>query len=630
MNKGMLAAGRTNMRNMTLMVLVGFLTCCPCAPAAESPRPAKAVQEKNEVSEPGFSPPGGVYTNSVLVRLKVRTAAAVVRYTLTGAEPVESSPVFPDSLTLTNSGLIKARTFLAGGRSSATICQTYVIMDDSLASFSSNLPLVILNTFEGYVSHETPVSVSARFLFNPSGRTFLTSPPDFDGRGTLKTRGRSSMEYPKRSFAFHTRDDHENPVKTPLLGLPKDSDWVLYAPYPDKTLMRDVLAYELSNKMGHYAARTKFIELFVSRAGGKLSMRSYFGVYVLVEKIKRSPRRVPIERLGPEDNAEPAISGGYIFKKDHYDKAQPRFATARGNSFYYVEPKAEEITRAQKNWLTQYLNRFEAVLYGPQFKDPRLGYAAYVDVDSLIDQHWIVEMSKNVDGIRFSNFLHKDRGGKLHMDPIWDWNLSFGNASGKQGWNPEGWYWPQLDDSEYLWFGRLFEDPDFLQKYIDRWAVLRTNVFATSNILTRVDELARLLHEAQLRNFQRWRILGRYVHPNWYMGQSYEDEVRWMKQWIQSRLAWIDNQFVAMPSFSAKEGLLAPGAAVALQAPTGKIYYTLDKTDPRSSGGSVAPGALLYTAPLPVKDKIRLEARAFNAGTWSALAVGSFAVGNAH
>ena len=99
--------------------------------------------------------------------------------------------------------------------------------------------------------------------------------------------------------------------------MPKDSDWVLYAPYSDKTLMRDVLAYELSNKMGRYAARTRFVEVFLNRSGSKLSKRDYAGVYVFEEKIKRGKDRVNIQKLTPEDNSEPNITGGYIFKRDH-------------------------------------------------------------------------------------------------------------------------------------------------------------------------------------------------------------------------------------------------------------------------------------------------------------------------
>lgn len=573
--------------------------------------------EKKLLAPPVFSVPSGIYTNSILVRLSADGSAAVVRYTLDGSEPRETSSAFLESLRLTGTTLVKAKAFAPGSLPSATCCHTYVLLDESLLGFSSNLPLVILQTFQGYVSRDTPLPVSARFIQNSSGRAFPSGPADFDGRGTLKFRGRSSLDYPKRSFAFHARDDLEHSVKVPLLGLPSDSEWVLYAPYPDKTLMRDVLAYELSNKMGRYAPRTKFVELFVSRSGEKLSARSYCGVYVLEEKIKRAKHRVNIQKLGPMDNAEPAISGGYIFRKDHGDKGQPRFYTARGNPFYYVEPKAANLTPAQKGWLTHYLDQLEGALYGPNFRDPQRGYAAFLDADSMIDHHWIVEMSKNVDGIRFSNFLHKDRGGKVKMEPIWDWNLSFGNASGKQGWAPDGWYWAQLHDAEYLWFGRLFEDPDFMQKYIDRWGVLRTNVFSPATILARVDELAALLREAQGRNFRRWPILGRYVHPNYYVGSSYDEEVRWMKQWIQSRLAWIDRQFLPAPSFSLREGRIEPGASLSMKTPAGKIYYTLDGTDPRLPGGRVSPKARAYNAPITVQEDAHVLARAYQGNVWS-------------
>jgi len=571
-----------------------------------------------------FSPPGGVYTNAIKVRLASNNAGAVIRYTLDGSEPAPASAAFSEPLVVTNSVLVKAKVFAPDAAAGPTVSQTYTLLDESLFGFNSNLPLVILNTFGGYVSHDSKTPVSATFIKPASNaRSFLTGSPDFNGRGTLHLRGRSSLDYQKNSFTLHTKDDAGGALKVPLLGLPKESEWVLYAPYPDKTLMRDVLAYELSNNMGHYAPRTKFVELFVNRIGGKLSMRGYFGVYVLEEGIKRGKNRVNIAKLEPGDNSEPNITGGYIFKKDHNDKGKPGFMTSRGNYFFYVEPKPEELTPAQKGWLTSHLNKFEQALAGPEFKDPSRGYRAYIDVDSFIDHHWIVEMTKNVDGIRFSNFLHKDRGGKIKMEPIWDWNLSFGNASGKQGWAPQGWYWTQLPDDEYLWFGRLFEDPDFEQKYIDRWGALRTNIFATANVLGRVDELAALLNESQARNFRRWPILGRYVHPNWYVGQTYRDEIDWMKQWIRARLTWIDRQFLAAPSISVEKGPAESSGALALRA-SGKIYYTLDGSDPRAPGGAVSSKARLYETAIPLKEPVRIFARVWVRNRWSYPVTGTF------
>src|SRR6185503_13738433 len=115
--------------------------------------------------------------------------------------------------------------------------------------------------------------------------------------------------------------------------------------YSDKTLIRDALAYELSNKMGRYAPRTRFVELYLDRSGGKLGPRDYMGVYVLVEKIKRGKNRVNIAELQGSDATEPNISGGYIFKRDHSERWEPSFHTRRGGSYYYVEPQPTEMSR---------------------------------------------------------------------------------------------------------------------------------------------------------------------------------------------------------------------------------------------------------------------------------------------
>jgi len=515
------------------------------------------------------------------------------------------------------------------------------------------------------------------FIESGKNRATLTMPAQFDGRALISLRGHTSLRYPKRSYLLKIRDAENQPLKASILGFPKESDWVLYAPYSDKTLMRDVLAYELSNQIGRYAPRTRFVEMFVNDSGGKLAQRHYMGVYVFEEKIKRGKKRVAIERLGPEDNSEPALTGGYIFKKDHSDRvdmgppniggipnfvgssssnregfptgpggfpgdpkgflprrgeadpgsiffAQGRalgvregFLTGRGSQFLYVEPEPDEITPGQRRWLIQHVRKVEAVLHGPQYRDPAAGYAAYIDADSFIDHHLLVETTKNIDGFRFSTFFHKDRGGKIQMGPIWDWNLSFGNASGKQGFMPEYWYWPQLDDQQYSWFRRLFEDPDFAQKYVDRWGELRTNQFAVSKILARIDELASLLNEAQARNYRRWRILGRQVWPNHYMGRTYADEVGYMKTWIEQRLNWIDRQFLSAPSMSPPQGNVAGGSKLTLRSPIGKIYYTLDGSDPRAPGGTLSDKAQLYKGAVVLGESAVVVARVFEGNRWS-------------
>ncbi len=564
---------------------------------------------------PGLSPPpvfskrGGVFTDTVKIELNAREG--VVRYTLDGSEPNASSQAYAESITLSGSTLIKAKTFAPDLLPSGTVAETFTLLDESTAGFTSNLPLIILNPIGQYISANNRSTVSMRFVNAGKGRNSLTSAADYDGRASVNLRGFSTLRQPKNSLTLRLIDENNDKVKASLFGLPKESDWVLYAPYSDKTLIRDALAYELSNQMGRYAPRTRFVEVYLDRSGGKLGQRDYMGVYVLVEKIKRDKNRVNIAELSASDTTEPNITGGYIIKRDHSERYEQSFRTGQGNHFYYVHPDPEDMSREQMNWISRYMTRFEQALYGPDFRDPARGYAAYLDVDAFIDQHWLIEMSKNIDGFRYSAYLHKDRGGKLQAGPAWDWNLSFGNADYYDGSDPSGWYTDRLRDSEICWFRRLSEDPEFTQRAIDRWGELRRSVFATQTVLARVDEMVAQLNEAQARNFRRWPILGRRVNPNDFVGDTYEEEIKWMKQWIQKRLAWIDGQFIAPPTLTHADG------NVALRASSGKIYYTLDGTDPRLPGGAVSPKAKTYSAPIPLNSAANLLARVQHRNGWS-------------
>jgi hypothetical protein len=300
------------------------------------------------------------------------------------------------------------------------------------------------------------------------------------------------------------------------------------------------------------------------------------------------------------------------------DPASEVFRTSQRNEFFYVEPKADEISPAQKAWLQRHMNEFERALYGPDFRDSAKGYAAYIDVDSFIDHHLIVELTKNIDGFRFSTFFQKDRGGKIKMQPIWDWNLSYGNANGKQGHLAEYWYWPQLDDSQYSYFRRLFEDPDFSQRYVDRLAEVRASAFSQSNLTAKIDALVADLGDARVRNFERWPILSRRIWPNTFVGKSYADEIGYMKDFLFRRLQWVDQQFIPVPQVAS--GTRAPGAGqatVVLSATAGKVYYTLDGSDPRSPGGAVAGGVKFYQSPIAVPAGGKLFARVWQNERWS-------------
>src|SRR5260221_10101571 len=253
---------------------------------------------------PRFSIPGEVYTNDITLELSASAPSEVIHFTLDGSEPTVRSKVYSDPLLITNSMLVRARTFAGDAPTGPAISQAYILLGSDLLDFSSDLPLVVINLFGQGISH-AKVPVSVRFIdTGAGGRSTLTGKAHFESRAVINVRGHSSLQFPKHSFSLKARDDAGNSLKAPILGLPKDAEWILYAPYPDKTLMRDALAYDLSRRMGHYAPRTRYVEVFGTRSDKKLGRAAYLGVYVFEERIKLGKERVKIEKLVPADDRD--------------------------------------------------------------------------------------------------------------------------------------------------------------------------------------------------------------------------------------------------------------------------------------------------------------------------------------
>jgi hypothetical protein len=239
--------------------------------------------------------------------------------------------------------------------------------------------------------------------------------------------------------------------------------------------------------------------------------------------------------------------------------------------FQYEVPSAEDIVEEQKQYIQDFMKDFEDALAGNDFKDPELGYAKYIDVESFVDYYLINELTKNVDAYRLSTFLHKQRdsdGGKLRMGPIWDFNLGFGNVDYCIMGNPEGFVtsFNSICPDDFwqipFWWAKFFQDPAFVEKVNTRWQELRAGPFGTNEILEYVDSLVIVLDDAQERNFVRWPVLGEYVWPNFYVGNTYEQEVTWLKNWITQRLDWLDNYLPSVVTAVDEENTVAANTSV--------------------------------------------------------------------
>jgi hypothetical protein len=550
-----------------------------------------------------FSRDSGLAHAPFSVTLATETEGATIYYTLDGSNPysyargIPIGATYTGPITISRTTTVKVMAWKPGWKPSDVQTRRYVFLASDVQSFSSNLPIVIIDTLGKAPGQGEETPAFACFIDTTSqGRARITDKADLVCNAGINIRGKSSAGFPKKQYHLETRDEYDQDSDVSIFGFPAESDWVIQAQYSDKSLMRNFLPYTWSNDIGRYAPRTKFVEVFLNSDYGPVSSSDYVGVYTFMERIKASTDRVNIAKLEPHHDAEPEITGGYIIKKDKLDPGEPTFHTSTGLQLIYVEPDGADITPLQQVWIKAYLDRFESVLYGANFKDPVNGYAKYIDVDSFIDHHILVELAKNIDGFRLSTYMFKDRLGKLNMGPVWDYDLSLGNANYLEGWKPDGWYNRLLGDGDYPWWRRLFQDEQFRLRYADRWYALRRNLFATSRLLGYIDDAANLLNEAQFRNFDRWRILGVYVWPNWFIATTFQEEINWMKGWLQNRLVWMDSQiateFAAPPPvFSPQGGHAESGFNVVMTAPSGAIYYTLGGSDPRLPAGSQSTGS---------------------------------------
>jgi len=417
----------------------------------------------------------------------------------------------------------------------------------------SNLPIIIIET-EEEIPDEPKINGFMKVIDNGPGEMNHQndSANNYYGHIGIEIRGQSSQMFPKKSYAVETRDSLGENNNVSLLGMPKENDWILYAPYSDKSMLRNYISFYIGRQLRTYASRMQFCEVIVNG--------DYRGVYILMEKIKRDDARVSIANLKPDDLSGEELTGGYIIKVDKVDEdfnfgddgwmsfPDPPYPNATNIIFQYYHPKADEMPAQQKNYIRQYITEFENNLTSTDFTNPNSGYQKYINTTSFVDQMLLNEISKEVDKYRYSTFFYKEKstdGGKLFAGPPWDFNLGYANVDyWNEGTDYTGWLYEIVESHDYsimFWWKRLMESNYFKNLVYSRWQYLRNHALSNEALLYQIDSITSLIDQAQQRNYDRWPILGEYVWPNynWY-GNDYQDEVDFFEDWLFNRLEWID------------------------------------------------------------------------------------------
>ena len=403
----------------------------------------------------------------------------------------------------------------------------------------SNLPIVVIETDGGVpIPDEPRVMGTMKIIWHQDGsRNYLSdinNPAylNYDGRISIEVRGSTSQQFfDKKPYGLTTlQGDNVTNNNVSLLGMPKENDWILNSLAFDQTGLRDVLSYELFERLGQYAVRRVYCEVMVNG--------DYKGLYVFMEKIKVDDDRVNIAKMDDSCNNYPEVSGGYITKADKANGDPVAWSMEEyGNGwwpsytdFIHHYPKPENVTLAQNNYIHGVFTNL-ATVANRHDTSISAGIPSVIDIPSFVDFMLVAEYSSNVDVYSLSTFFHKDRNGKLRAGPVWDYNLTYGyDAFGSRS-RYDVWQFNNQDNNGPKFWRDLF-NTDLYRCYLARrWFEQTAPGMPLSYefVCNRMDEIEALITEAIGRDNQRWHNMTQ--HDQW-MGD--------MKNWIQLRINWLN------------------------------------------------------------------------------------------
>eukprot|EP01029_Cantina_marsupialis_P025276 TRINITY_DN6671_c0_g2_i1.p1 TRINITY_DN6671_c0_g2~~TRINITY_DN6671_c0_g2_i1.p1 ORF type:complete len:594 (+),score=111.25 TRINITY_DN6671_c0_g2_i1:68-1849(+) len=397
--------------------------------------------------------------------------------------------------------------------------------------FDGGLPVMHLEV----PSNITKVTISGNVHMFPSKKPLEACNELLSASVTVRTRGSKSADFPKPQYAISLNmlEERSRDLNN-VCGLPFDASWVLNGPYVDKTLLRNAFMFDLSRSLGIWSPRTRFIEMYLTVAGGETEYR---GIYILMEKPDQGKSKVHLEEMSPYSTNK---SGGYLFRVDkHKEGDKSFFTTESGIRVRIVRPN--KLYPSMHEYCRSFFQEAEDKILNNEKE-----LSKYIDLKSWVDSFFIVELSNDIDGFRFSTFLYKPKDQPIFYGPQWDYHIAFGNANFFSGQYTEGW---RLDvmprgyrdnaGGTGVWFTHLLQSQkDYFKT---RWNELRRTVLSNHAISERLRKLQRLLpQDAIQRNFDRWGGPSLCLWANPRSFESHDASVAYLETWLWDRLDWMD------------------------------------------------------------------------------------------
>lgn len=404
--------------------------------------------------------------------------------------------------------------------------------DDSHLYQLTNLPTVVINTANAQEITSKEVEITSTvYIISQDGTNLLV-----DTETGVRGRGNASWNFEKKPYRLKFSQ------KRSPLGAPAEAKkWTLLSNHGDKTLMRNILAFEVSRRMG--LAYTPFCYPVDVIVNGE-----YRGCYQLCDQVDVRPNRVDVTEMKTSDNSGTNLTGGYLIEIDAYASTTEKvyFYSNHGTPVTIKSPDDEDITAQQRQYIENYFNTMEASVFASNYTDVTNGYRKYLDLDSYL-RHFIVgEFIGNTDTY-WSVYMYKERGDdRFYVGPVWDCDLAFENDYRT---------YPINDTNDFLYCGKssgaseavnqmnnriIKNDPLAHAELVALWEEAKRNGLDAASMLEYVDETVELLEESQELNFKRWPILNQWVHMNFQALGSYEAEVGTIRTYIQQRVTKLD------------------------------------------------------------------------------------------
>lgn len=412
--------------------------------------------------------------------------------------------------------------------------------DNSHLYRPTNLPLVVIHTQDAVEPADKVNNIVSIVSIVGDDGSLLTD------SATTRLRGNASMQFPKKPYRI--KFAHK---QRPLNAAAKAKKWTLINNYGDKTLMRNIVAFHLSEIVGMpYTPFCRAVDVMLNG--------EYKGCYQLCDQVEIGKGRINIKEMEPTDTQGDALTGGYFWEIDAYAyEEQSWFNSNHGNPVTIKSPDEEDITVEQSNYLRNYFNSMEADVYGTQYQDPTNGWRRLLDEQTFLKHFLVGEMSGNTDTY-WSVYQYKQRGNDtIFTGPVWDFDLAFDNDNRTYPVNNKRDFiyrsgGSHAGDMQRFVDRIVISDPQTLTTLREIWDKARHNGLSDSELNQYIDSIAQALNESQRLNFMRWDILGQWVHQNPQVAGSYTGEVGVLKNFVSKRVAWMDNRlgytYTALPA----------------------------------------------------------------------------------